>query len=266
MRGWWQEISGLVLPVVCPGCGAPGPPLCDVCAARLYGRPPRRARPVPAPDGLPEVWASAPYADAVREALIAHKERGALGLARYLGRALAGAVRAVAPGSGPVSLVPVPSARRAVRARGHDATRRLALAASAELRRGGRQARVVPLLRQRRGVLDQSGLTARQREENMAGALEAMPAGMRLLSGGRVVLVDDLMTTGASLAEAARAFRAAVRDEMEDAISGPISGTGRRIRSRTPSGPLAEACFTRLIPPVAAVVAARSISFEINRN
>uniref|UniRef100_UPI00358F2BEB ComF family protein n=1 Tax=Streptomyces canus TaxID=58343 RepID=UPI00358F2BEB len=109
----------------------------------------------------------------------------------------------------PVLLVPVPSARRAVRARGHDPARRIALAAAGELRRAGMHARVVAVLRQRRWVADQSGLNSRQRLENLAGALTVVPGGGRLLAEGLVVLVDDLMTTGASLAEAARAVREA---------------------------------------------------------
>lgn len=141
--------------------------------------------------------------------LLAHKERGATGLARLLGGALAGAVHASAPGrEGPVFLVPVPSARRAVAARGHDPVRRMAREAAGALRRTVPDARSLPVLRQRRSVADQSGLSARARRENLAGALEAVPGSGRLLRGGEVVLVDDLMTTGASLAEAARAIRA----------------------------------------------------------
>ena len=94
--GLVREISGLVLPVACGGCGTPRTPLCEECARALYGAGARRARPVPEPAGLPLVHAAAPYADAVRALLLAHKERGALGLARPLGVALAGAVRAAA--------------------------------------------------------------------------------------------------------------------------------------------------------------------------
>ncbi|GGW66441.1 hypothetical protein GCM10010381_59330 [Streptomyces xantholiticus] len=156
--------------------------------------------------------AAAPYADSVRAVLLAHKERGALGLAGPLGVALAGAVlAAVADGTGPggpLLLVPVPSAPSAVRARGQDPTRRIALAAAGELRRTGRVAKVLPVLRQRRRMADQAGLTARQRLANTRGALEVRAGGARLLAGGRAVLVDDLMTTGATLVEAARALGA----------------------------------------------------------
>lgn len=240
MRGWWREIAGLVLPVACGGCGRPRTELCEECGAQLCGGAPRRVRPVPEPAGLPVVHAAAGYENAVRAVLLAHKERGALGLAGVLGKALAGAVRAGAgppAGPGPLLLVPVPSARRAVAARGHDPARRIALAAAGELRRAGTPARVAAVLRQRRPVADQSGLGARERQVNLAGALDVVAGGRRLLAAGRVVLVDDLLTTGASLAEAARAIDAADGTES--------SGSGVR---------------------QAAVVAASPSAFEINRN
>ncbi|CAL9511479.1 hypothetical protein SUDANB6_03655 [Streptomyces sp. enrichment culture] len=240
MRGWWRDLADLVLPGECGGCGRARTVLCPRCRAALSGAAPRRVRPVPEPPGLPPVYAAARYADEVRAVLLAHKERGVLALGGPLGTALAGAVRAglrdaaregaygaggagregvpgaggagrrvAGAGGGAVLLVPVPSARRAVRARGHDPTRRIALAAAGELRRSGTPARVLAALRQRRAVADQAGLDSGRRRDNLAGALAVVPGAGRLLRGaGAVVLVDDLMTTGASLAEAARAVRA----------------------------------------------------------
>ncbi|RMB79832.1 ComF family protein [Streptomyces shenzhenensis] len=277
MRGWWQDLTDLVLPAECSGCGRPRTVLCPKCRAALTGAVPSRVRPVPEPPGLPMVHAAAPYADQVRATLLAHKERGALTLARPLGAALARAVRA---GAGrrevPLLLVPVPSARGAVRARGHDPVRRIALAAAGELRRSGRRARVVGVLRQRRAVADQSGLNSRQRLGNVAGALEVTAVGVPLLAGGHLVLVDDLMTTGASLAEAARAVREAVghiggsrtvyeratREGREERIGGSRE-EGRNATYGVPGKACANGAG-RLVR--AAVIAAPPDSFEINWN
>lgn len=252
MRSAWRELSGLLLPVACAGCGRPRTDLCTACGAALHGAPARLVRPSPRPPGLPAVYAAAPYENAVRAVLLAHKERGALGLAGVLGRALAGCVRAGAgrPGdAGPLLLVPVPSARSSTAARGHDPVRRIAAAAARDLRRAGLPAQVLPLLRQRRAVADQSGLGARQRRANLAGALELTAGGGRLLQHelhrhgllrhGRVILVDDLLTTGSTLAEAARAV-------------GEAGGVGRE-------SSVHGVCR-------AAVVAASPTAFEINRN
>lgn len=160
------------------------------------------------------VLAGGTYAPGGRGAPFARGATGAAGGAR-------------GTGSGDVVLVPVPSARRQVRARGHDPARRIALAAAGRLRRAGVPARVAPVLRLRRAVADQAGLGARQRRENIAGALAVCRDGPRLTEGARVVLVDDLITTGATLAEAARAVRAA----------GLAGGPGAALRAAVVAAP-----------------------------
>ncbi|MFD7918505.1 ComF family protein [Streptomyces sp. NPDC059740] len=217
MAGLWQEFLGLVVPGECAGCGSSGERLCPACAASLTregaGFGVRRVRPRAAPTGLPAVWAALPYEGLVRTLVPAHKERGALGLARPLGGVLARAVTAAGrrgwggEGEGPLRLVPVPSARSAVAARGHDATLRLARAAARELRGAGRAAGVLPVLVQSPGVADQAGLSAVERRANLVDRVRVRGSAAGLLRGASVVLVDDLVTTGASLAEAARAVR-----------------------------------------------------------
>jgi ComF family protein len=216
------DLLDLVLPRVCGGCSAPGHTLCPACE-RLLGTP-FAWRPDPCPAGLPRLVSAAAYGGAVRMALLAHKEQGRRGLTRPLGTALARAVAALGSPQG-VVLVPVPSSRAAVRARGQDHARRLAAAAARELP----ATRARPLLVPARAVADQSGLDARQRAANLAGALRARQP----LTGVRVVVVDDVVTTGATLAEAARALRAAGADVRGAAV---VAATARRRGANGPYG------------------------------
>ncbi|MFC5667946.1 ComF family protein [Kitasatospora misakiensis] len=237
-----HTLTGLLdvlLPAPCAGCGADLGQLCPGCRHLLA-----TARPAPA-TALSWAHAAAPYEGPVRRLLLAHKERGVLRLAGPLGEALARAVRsALGPyaGPAPLLLVPVPSARATVRARGHDPTLRLAGAAAAALRREGLDARTVPLLRHARPVADQAGLSAAERHRNLDGALTVRPLG-RLRrpapDGHRPVLVDDLVTTGASLTEAARALSAAGLPITSAAtVATALSHQGRsRPRSRPDAQP-----------------------------
>lgn len=191
------DLVDLVLPRCCAGCATPAALLCPDCRLLLAGPPLGRTAPDPCPPGFPRTVAGGAYDGSLRAALLAHKERGRLGLAAPLGALLS---RAVAGLDAPDAvLVPVPSSRRAVRQRGHDHALRLARAAAGP----GRP--VAPLLRQQRAVVDSSGLSTADRAANLDGALSAV----RRLDGRPVVVVDDVLTTGATLVEAARALRAA---------------------------------------------------------
>ncbi|MER7753090.1 phosphoribosyltransferase family protein [Kitasatospora sp. NPDC097643] len=227
-----HALAGLLdvlLPTRCAGCGTERTQLCPDCRHALAA-----AR--PGPTLLPWAHAAAPYTDPVRQLLLAHKERGALRLAGPLGEALGRAVRsALGPraGAAPLLLVPMPSARSAVRARGHDPTLRLAGAAARSLRRAGLDARATALLRHTRPVADQAGLGAAERHRNLHGALTVLPRARGGLAGRQPVLVDDLVTTGASLAEAARALATAglpVRAAATVAATVPHRSAGRTAR------------------------------------
>jgi predicted amidophosphoribosyltransferase len=210
--GTGAALADLVLPRVCAGCGVPGAVLCPPCLALL-------ARPLPAtprrfPDGFPPAAAAASYAGPVRAAVLAFKERGRAELGRPLGRALALAVAAVLTAAarppGPVLLVPVPSTTAAVRARGRDHVRELGRPAVGELRAAGIDARLVRLLRRRGRVRDSADLTVAQRRANLAGSFVAAPGPIPV--GAQLVVVDDVVTSGATLTEVAgvleRAFPA----------------------------------------------------------
>jgi predicted amidophosphoribosyltransferase len=164
---------------------------------------------------------SGDYGGPVRSALLAYKERGRRDLTDPLARALAAAVhrlvtdragRSPPPGAvgsramGPLLLVPVPSRPAAARARGGDHVLRLARACALLLPRQGLRAGVLGALRVGRPVRDSAGLSAAARAVNLAGAFSLTQAGRRVGRVARPVLivVDDLVTTGATVAEACR--------------------------------------------------------------
>lgn len=216
----------------CVQCRRPGRVLCDECRGTLPTRA-VVARPDPCPAGLATTRAAGEYADVLRVLILAHKERQAWALARPLGEALASAVTGlIGVGSpGRLVLVPVPSRGRVVRERGHDPMLRVGRHAARVLRRSGSDARVLSVLRQRDGVLDQAGLSATERGANLAGSMANRPAALRALARSgpvRVVVCDDVLTTGSTAREAQRA--------LEDAgvpVAGIacISATRRKHRS-----------------------------------
>lgn len=203
-----DAVGELVLPHACAGCRRPGAVLCAGC--RPFG-PPR-----PSVVGGLTVLAAADYQGGLRAALIAYKERGRTQLARPLGELLAASVLAATEQAGPACLVPVPSAARARRERGGDHVLRLARIAS---RASGLP--VSRALRLDHEVLDSAGLGRGERAANLAGAFAAT-CGPR---GLRPVVVDDIVTTGATLREASRALDAAGWPEPVAAV---VAATPRR--------------------------------------
>ena len=169
---------------------------------------------------------AADYAGVTRTILTAWKERGRRDVSVYLAHALARAVHVAAVAAraqsasdvGCATVVPIPASSAAHRRRGEDAWARVVRQAMQvpDPRVGLTLARSLRLTRQPR---DQAGLTAPERKANLveAFACEAPPE-------GPVIIVDDIVTTGATLAEAARALRVAGVVEVSAAA---IAATSR---------------------------------------
>jgi predicted amidophosphoribosyltransferase len=200
----------LLLGSGCAGCARPGRVLCAACRAALPGEP-RPAWPTPTPAGLVLPMAAGEYAGTLRALVLAHKERRRLALAGALGAVLAAVVAAHPQAHPPVRLVPVPSSRSVVRARGHDPLLRVAREAASALRRAGRPATVERLLVVVGRPADQAGLDRGARAANLAGAFGCTrPPGPASAGPTRpLLLVDDVVTTGTTLREAQRALQQA---------------------------------------------------------
>jgi predicted amidophosphoribosyltransferase len=201
-----REALCVVSPVSCAGCHGPDVALCDECRRRLV---PEVVR-VDLPDGLP-VFAGLVYAFEARGVVLAFKNGGRVRLSEVLAPALAAALESCArqadagdaslldgrAGDRSLLVVPVPSSRRGRRRRGYDPVdlvlRRLGLVVGTRL--------LVPTARAGGG---QKGRDQQQRLRGREGSLRAT----RDLTGSRVVLVDDVVTTGGTLQEARRALTA----------------------------------------------------------
>ncbi|MFC0626642.1 ComF family protein [Kribbella deserti] len=222
-----SPFADLVLGGVCAGCERPGVAVCADCRVVLRSRP-YPAWPDPAPAGLAPPTACTAYDGVVRSMLLAHKEHGRYQLTGPLGAALAGSVLGALSGAGghrAAWLCPVPSPRARIRARGHDPLRRIAAAAARRLRREGYDVRVAPALRVVRRPEDQAGLGAADRERNLAGAFETRSRWAERLTNQPVLIVDDVITSGATLTEACRALTAAGISPLGCAV---VAATRRR--------------------------------------
>jgi predicted amidophosphoribosyltransferase len=220
-----RALLDLVLPVQCAGCGERGIVACEQCLTDLAG-PARPAWPRPSPPHLPPPFAVAAYDGPTRAFLLAYKENGVVRLRRPLGDALASSLGAAMCSAAVVPVVvPVPSTSAARRRRGCDVVTDLARTAARLMRRDGVEVHVVRALRHRRAVADSAGLTAAQRATNLAGAFVVRPGSARLVAGRQVIVVDDLVTTGVTLAECAQAVRAAGGDVIAAAA---VAATARR--------------------------------------
>jgi predicted amidophosphoribosyltransferase len=180
-------VLGALFPLVCPGCGRPGDPLCAGCAPRL-----QVAGAVPPPAGLDAWWAAFRYDDLAREVVARVKYRGSRAAVPWLADAMVLAL----PGSGRAvdAVTWAPTARERRRSRGFDPAELLARAVARRL-----GLRCLGVLDRRPGPPQTGRTGADRRLGPVHVAWRAAP--------DAVLVVDDVATTGATLAAAARALR-----------------------------------------------------------
>ncbi|MGE2713262.1 ComF family protein [Mycolicibacterium litorale] len=186
----------LVLPLECGGCGCPATRWCRQCARELAVRPDQPHLVNPRLDPGVPVFALGRYAGSRRRAILAVKEHGRSDLIAPLAGALReGVVRLESWGviDSSVAFVPAPTRRFAARRRGGDPVTRIARAASLH---------VVEALRSRALTRDSVGLSVLDRQRNVANRIRLVRP-----VRGDVVLVDDIITTGATATESVRVLQ-----------------------------------------------------------
>lgn len=199
----------LFLPLECGGCGAASTRWCPRCARELTVRDDEPHLVTPRTDpGIP-VFAMGRYAGARRRAVVAAKEHGRSDLLPPLANALSGGLERLLTWGivvAPLIIVPAPTRRSAARRRGGDPVTRIAMRATTGLP----DVTTIPVLRLRAWARDSVGLSGGDRQRNLAGRIRLTRAGTRRLAGGGagdVVLVDDVVTTGATATESVRTLR-----------------------------------------------------------
>lgn len=215
VTGAVADLLALAVPVDCVCCGAEDRALCNACERhirRLTKEPFRAESGAPAlmdirgPVLLPVV-AAAVYREELAQALLSFKRHGQHQLKNTLGRALAGALRAAVGDGQATLLVPVPTSSAAYVSRGFSPVHLLLAAASRQLPSVGM---VNVLVKTGKAGLrlpgGQKGLDRGARAKRVRGSMEVRRRDRARVAGQRCIIIDDVLTTGATLAEAARAL------------------------------------------------------------
>lgn len=192
-----QELLDWLLPTNCVLCERTGSVICQPCAQRFEIKPRTVLR-----FGL-SGFAITEYHQACSVLLHAYKEDHQTALAQFLAKPIAREILdRFEPGSETLILVPAPSSRVSMQHRGFEPALYLAKEVARQINHISNKASVLRVLSLERQIQDQAGLGIDARKTNLLGAMVALPA----TSNAPVLIIDDVVTTGATLVESNRAL------------------------------------------------------------
>lgn len=211
-------VNELLFPQRCISCKTLGRALCPSCLPEWKFENRFQILRDNQGNRLP-VFSSADYSDVTRSIILAAKESSIKDADRLVTQALNFSLAKFLQCNFANLLVPIPSRAQATRTRGRDFLAEITQGVAKEFNIDS-----AALLRHRRKVRDQSGLSLGARRNNLAGAF-VLDSGRGQPLGAELLLIDDLVTTGATLLEAARALRYAgfeVKGAVTAAVAQPL--------------------------------------------
>jgi predicted amidophosphoribosyltransferase len=189
------ELNTLLFPVRCYGCRDLGFAICSNC--RKHWNPHIYQSQIA---DLP-VYSAIPYSAVARNILLAAKEESQKSADQLIIRALSKSLETLFKNIPGCAIVPIPSQPSANRRRGRDFVSEISISVAREC-----GVAILPMLHHQRVIRDQSKLNIAARRENLAMALAIKSEYAGNYPAEKVVILDDLITTGATIKEAIRAL------------------------------------------------------------
>lgn len=190
-----SDLKVLLFPTRCFGCRELGYSICSQCR-KLWNPHNYQSRIFNL-----AVYSAIAYSPIAKSILLSAKEQNIQSADQLVRSALRASLQELFQKHSSCSLVPIPSRRSSNRRRGRDFINEMAISVARDF-----GVAVLPLLEHQRNIRDQSKLNIAGRRENLAMALSIKPQFCGNYSGENVVILDDLVTTGATINEANRAL------------------------------------------------------------
>ena len=195
-----HSLKELIYPNICLSCGKTGAKICHNCSKYWLAKPNKSKI------ENNYLFFVATYDESTSPIILAAKESGSREAVKLIARSIACSISFAISNldiSKPINLITIPSQLSAIRKRGRDHIKDLVLEVMIQLDQQNIDAIYLPILKPIKKIKDQSNLNGLQRKENMSHAFIAKSS---QISQSAVILIDDLVTTGASVQEGVRAL------------------------------------------------------------